>query len=388
MKKIYLIFAAILLVSSFVACGNEDVTGEIDMKIEKVQFTAKGGETELQPKVSGDFDVFADQDWIKFSVDEGVIILKVPPFFNGEGRKGNIEIRSKTENRKINIVQLSEKLKINGTKNITSTINEEREYKFAVEKSFKGEQSRMALRLKDEKDGSWLKAEFTGDNEITVTKKKYPTMKAAASVIYLDLNGDAKTTVMDSIVVNVSFLAQDLINTKWIASYVNEKSVSFEEEVEILAGISSRDMYLKGLSVYEDSTLPADFIFSYSDWNKRASMKLSSPYRQYPLAVDDNGNEIHLLGVTKKMTTWDIMDDKAPFDYGAKIINEGDKVVISFLDEVYEYSVWGETPETHPMRGFLLKSYKMIEIGDYDYTYEPIETTRWILDLKLTLISE
>lgn len=356
------------------------------MIIKEVHFTPQGGETSLDPKVSGHLEVIADQEWIKTRVENGKIILTVPSFVSGIKRTGTIDIRTKTDNKKVNIVQKAGILEINGTKSFSASISEKNEYKLSLRNSFEENQSRIALRLKDEKDASWLKAEFSSNTEIKVTKDIDPARKPKTAIIYLVVDGDIESTVMDSISVDVTYKQNDLIDTKWIASFTNRNSVAFKKEVKMIKGEYGSSMYLTGLSASEDSEIPIKIPFSYSDWNKKFNFTLGNGYND-PLAKDNNENEIHLLGVTKEFTTWDITDDNAPSTYSVVISVDGDKVVMNFSDFVY--TPWAQGSSSYPMSGFMLKSYKNLGMNEYwETTYEPVETLRWLLDFKLTLITE
>ncbi|WP_101689479.1 BACON domain-containing protein [Dysgonomonas massiliensis] len=386
MKNILLIFVAILVLSGFVACSDDDGNGDINMKIEEVHFTARGGETELNPKVSGSFNVSSDQEWIKARVEKGVIKLEVPPFISGKKRKGSIEITSRTSSREIQIVQLSDILEINGDKLMETSVNEELVHKFSIKNTFDDSSlSRVKLCLKDEENASWLKAEFSSRNEVTVTKKVDPKRIPRLAVIYLVVEGDTETTITDSLMVDVTYTASDFVNTKWVASFVNNKSVAFEQEVEIVAG-EYGSMYIKGLSAYENSIKSVEIPFRYASWNKTISLVVSNRYSS-PLITEDDNREIYFLGSTKKLPSYELTDDNIPDSYIGVMNIEGGNVILDFSE--YKYAPSWLQGFSYDMNGFVFRAYKNEGMDEY-YTPKliPIETTRWLLNFKLTLIKE
>lgn len=361
MKNIFFLFATILLASIFTACNDED-DGEILLVIKEIHFTPEGGKTDIDPIVSGSFNISTDKEWIKAKVENGKIIIEVPPFFSGVSRKGEIDISNKSSHKKVEIIQFSHSLKINGNKEIITSIKKGGEYTFSVESTFPDDLSRLRASLKDEADKNWIDAKFTSLSEFAVRVSANPTNKPKEVIVYLIADGDVEATVMDSVIINSTYTADDYIG-KWTATFSNKENKVFTEDVEIVKN-ESGSLYLQGLSIYEDSETLIDIPIS------AGTSKLIIPTgRMYHLLKEADKRYIFLSTATDNYLMWG--QGSGPQEYAGNIeFDSNGKLISKFTPFKFgDYSI----------------EFFAFRVYDSNYPYTSIGITRFIKNLELKM---
>lgn len=376
MKKIFLLANVFLLLAlSFMACSDDDGTGDIYMKIEEVRFTPKGGETDLDLKVSGSFEVVPNQDWIEVWRENDKIMLKVPPFFSGVNRTGSFDIITKTSSRKVTVLQRSDFFEILGDKKVVVPF-EGKEHKVTLNSSFENGESRMHVRCKDEADKDWINGEFINTTEVLI--KINSSTKPRNAVVYLTVDGDVEETVMDSLVVNsVITKAEDFNNTKWIATFKNREGTDFSEEVEITMN-SDKQLILKGIPAYEDRKNPVvEIPFDYSSSYSSITISFGNTKINPPILKESDSRYVYLQGMSNEYKTWKLNVEKSPKSYkGELIIDDAGNTILDLSSYSFvDYSTWS----WYELIGFRFGAF-----GDTDGK-KPLGAARVVVHLKLTL---
>ena len=376
MRKSILALVSLFAAFIFIACSDEG-SGEIYMKIEEVHFTPRGGEADFRMTVDGSYKVETNEGWLECWGGDRSLIVKADPFFSGVKRVGIITITTKTATRKVSVVQFPDKFEIKSDGTLFTSLTKEKEYKVAVKNSFEGDLSRIKLRLKDEADADWVNASFLNESEIVVKTKSNPLMIPQEAMIYVDVEGDVETTTMDSLLVKSIFSKQDLIESKWKASFVNENKAKFSYDVELSLFGTNGYLKLKGVPISEDSKTLTEITLNFEEMRNKISLVLNR-YNTNPILTEDEVVS-YVTSMKEDKTWWEVGDYNGPSAYEGKIDTESQKgsVVIDFSGFTHSHWSQGETK----VIGFMFRSYKSNR-----WNLEPVKTRRQLFDFKLTMV--
>ncbi len=379
MKKIILALVALFIVSTFIACSDDEGSGEIQMKIEEIQFTARGGETDIKFTVDGSYKIDVDQSWIESWGEDRSLVVKASPFFSGVKRVGAITVTTKTSTRKILVTQFPDQFKIKGGGLLYTSLLHKKEQKVSVSNSFKGDLSRINLLLKDKEDAEWLSASFLNESEVLIKTETNPFLKPKEAVIYVVVDGDIEKTVMDSLTVKSIMTKEDIFESKWVASFLNEKKTRFTHNVEITPLGNAGKFLVTGVPISENSEVQTKMTMEYKELQNEIHIVMNN-YSSNPILEEDDEVVNYIVAIQENNTWWEIDGYYGPSNYKGKIDAETEKgnVILSFTNFTHTHWRLGDTN----VIGFMFRSYK--PNGYYNYT--PLETRRKLFDFKLTLV--
>ena len=378
MRKNILALVTLFAAFTFIACDDEG-SGEVYMKIEEVHFTPRGGEADIRMTVDGSYKVETKESWLECWGGDRSLIVKADPFFSGVKRTGIITVTTKTTTRKISVTQFPDEFEIKNDGTLFTSLIKEKEYKISVKNSFNGDLSRIKLRLKDKADADWVDASFLNESEIAIKTKSNPLMKSQETMIYVDVEGDIETTTMDSLLVKSIILKQDLIDSKWKASFINENKAKFNYDVELSLVGNYGYLQLKGVPISENSKDLTEITLNFEELKGDISFVLNK-YNTEPILTEDEDVENYVVSIKEDKTWWEVGDYSGPSAYEGKIDTESEKgsIVLDFSGFTHSHWSQGETK----VIGFMFRSYK--PKGWYDL--EPVETRRQLFDFKLTMV--
>lgn len=256
MRHIIIYITAIsFLLLSFIACSDDDKTGNI-LNITKTElfFDTDGGTGFLEINSTEAFKAEGNKDWFTVSAEGQKVIVNVSEYNENESRTGTITITSGELSKVAAVYQIGGSLYLETTQIMhdfskASTLSSKIKNKYTSDVE-------IVTFLKNEKDKNLATPYIKGDT-LLIDLKKGSSLKMKNIDIYIGIKSKNGSIILKDSLQIGTFLTKENIIGKWEAKFYNNGGKLFTNEVEIVKVENSVDetrFFIKGITAYEPGT--------------------------------------------------------------------------------------------------------------------------------------